>query len=289
MQSQQTLLLSSISTQVANQAQWFQSTQLEQIRSLNTIASLPSSADAFEFSRAIRNRRRTAALMNPTEISKFRKWHSSKDVFPVLIAQGRGLMTSARDFAVDYVEILRSNKAPVIWLLPHTSIISEKPVSLNDTLLMLVIQLIQLNPRVLAEGSFPILPCHFQDAVPDEHNLEERSWRLLERCLEGMETLYIVVDLSFVHIVVNNNYARAATFLRRLQSILTARTGGGLKLVLASWISGRGLESNELDSLQRPQIFVDGPISRLSKRRVNRSNHLLVTGRAALRKRLVSL
>jgi hypothetical protein len=224
--------------------------------------------------------------MNPTEIARFRKWHSSKDVFPVLVAQGRGLMTSARDFAVDYVEILRSNRAPVIWLLPHTSISSEKPVSMNDTLLMLVMQLIQLNPRVLVEGSFPILPCHFQDAVSDERSLEERGWRLLERCLEGTETLYIAIDLSFVHTVVNNNYARATSFIRRLQSILTTRAGGGLKLVLASWVSGRGLESGELDSLQRPQIFVDGPVSRLSKRRVNRSNHQLVNGRAGTRRRL---
>lgn len=219
--------------------------------------------------------------MDYKEISKLQKWHNSQEAFPTLIAQARGLRTSATDFAVDYVEILRANRIPVIWVLPHTNIFDENTCSLSEILLVLVMQILDLNPRVLLEGTFPVSIHHFQDIVSQESKPEDRAFNLLARCLEGVDQLYILIDMTLINATVNGNSARASTFLRRLQLVLSSRPGGGIKMVLASWKSAAG-QTKQQGLENSPQIYVDGPLAGLSRRRLNRSNRILSIGQATL-------
>jgi hypothetical protein len=223
----------------------------------------------------------TPTLINCEEISKLQHWHNSQDASSTLVAQARGLRTNATDFAVDYVDLLRAHDTPVIWLLPHTNIFEEEVCSLNDLLLVIVMQILDIYPRVLVEGSFPVTINHFQDLESRGSEAKEHSFDLLARCLEGVGRLYILVEISLVNAIVNDDRARANAFLRRLQLAISSRQDGGVKLVLASWKSVRG-QSNQQYPENSAKIIVDGPVAGPSRRRVN--HRVLSIGQAALRR-----
>lgn len=272
-----------ISSHLADQSRWIQSSQIAQIRSLKTITSLPSPTRSLDFCRSLRNRRMSSILIDQGEISKLQRWHTSQDASSALVAQARGLRTTATDFAVDYVDILRAHNTPIIWLVPHTNVFDEEVCSLSDLLLVLIMQILELYPRVLLDGSFPVTINHFQDIESQESEAEDCSFDLLARCLEGVERLYILVEMTLVNAVVNDNSTRARAFLRRLQLFLLQRQNGGIKLVLVSWKSVRG--QNDLQYPERSaKIYVDGPVANLSRRKVN--HRALSIGRAALSRSL---
>jgi hypothetical protein len=258
---------------------------MAQIRSLKTIASLPSSIESLDFCRSLRSRRMNPVLMDSKEIAKLQWWHNSQDAPSTLNAQARGLRTSATDFAIDYVDILREKSTPVVWILPHTNIFDEKVCSLSDLLLVLVMQILEFHPRALVEGSFPVTIHHFQDIESRETEAEERSFDLLARCLATVDRLYIVVDMSLINAIVNDNITHANAFLTRLQLILSSRPGGGIKIVLASWRSTGG-QDNQQYGKSTHQICVDGPLASLSKRKLNRSSRALAIGQTTLRRSL---
>lgn len=278
-------MTTNISNQLEDQTQWIQSSQIAHIKSLKMISSLPSSASSLEFCRSLRNRRRAPALIDLGEISKLERWHKSQNTSSTLIAQARGLRTSATDFAIDYVELLRDNNTPVIWLLPDTNIFEEKNYSLSDVILVLVMQILELNPRVLVEGSFPVTINHFQDIEAQQTESEEDGFILLARCLERISQLYILVDMSLINAIVGYKSTRAAAFIKRLQEIITSKQHGGVKLVLASWKSA----SDQTFGDNNPQIYVDGPLGGHSKQKQGRSNRMLSIGRTTLRRSLYSV
>lgn len=269
-----------ISNHLAGQAEWIQSSQMAQIRSLKIIAGLPSSVGSLDFCRSLRNRRKTPALMDENEIAKLQWWYSSREAPSTLNAQARRLRTGSTDFAVDYVDILRANSIPVVWIVPHTNIFDEKVCSLSDILLVLVMQILEVSPRVLAEGNFPVMIPHFQDIGSQESEAAERTFELLARCLAGIYHLYIVVDMTLINAVVNDNSTRANAFLMRLRLMLSSRPG--VKLVLASWRPVRGLSNQDSESIY--QINIHGRLAGLSKQRVNRSSRTLAIGQTALRR-----
>jgi hypothetical protein len=269
-----------ISNHLAGQAEWIRSSQMAQIRSLKSIASLPNSVGSLDFCRSLRNRRKTPALMDENEIAKLQWWYSSREAPSTLNAQARGLRTGSTDFAVDYVDILRANSIPVIWIVPHTNIFDEKVCSLSDILLVLVMQILEVNPRSLAEGNFPVMIPHFQDIESQESEAAERTFDLLARCLAGIYHLYIVVDMTLINAVVNDNSTRANAFLMRLRLIISSRPG--VKLVLASWRPVRGLSNQDSESIY--QINIHGRLAGLSRQRVNRSSRDLAIGQTALRR-----
>jgi hypothetical protein len=77
-------------------------------------------------------------------------------------------------------------------------------------------QILDLHPRILVEGTFPVAFSHFQDIESRDFESEERSFDLLARCLEGVDQLYIVIDMALINAIVNYNTARASSFRRRL-------------------------------------------------------------------------
>jgi hypothetical protein len=270
-----------ISNHLASQSQWLQSSQIAQISSLKPITILPGPTASLNFCRSLRNRRRVPALMDAREISKLQTWHNNPTAPSTLIAQSRGLRTSATEFAVDYVDILREKKRPVVWVLPHTNIFEDKICSLSDMLLVLVMQILELYPKVLVEGTFPVTIHHFQDIEAWKAESEERSFVLLKRCLEAVEKLYILVDMALIKAIVNDNSATASGFLTRLQEIVSSKPGGGVKLVLASWKSVAG-ETGQQFLSNGPQVYVDGPLGGFARRNINRSGRMLAIGRSNL-------
>jgi hypothetical protein len=225
----------------------------------------------------------SSILIDKGEISKLQRWHTSQDASSNLVAQARGLRTTATDFTVDYVDILRAHNTPVIWLVPHTNIFDEEVCSLSDLLLILIMQILELYPRVLFDGSFPVTINHFQNIESQESEAEDSSFNLLARCLEGVERLYIVIEMTLVNAVVNDNSTCARAFLRRLQRLFSQCQNDGVKLVLVSWKSVRG-ENDHHYPESSAKIYIDGPVANLSRRKVN--HRALSIGRAALRRSL---
>jgi hypothetical protein len=218
--------------------------------------------------------------MDENEIAKLQWWYSSREAPSTLNAQARGLRTGSTDFAVDYVDTLRANSIPVVWIVPHTNIFDEKVCSLSDIILVLVMQILEVSPRALAEGNFPVMIPHFQDIESQESEAAERTFDLLARCLTGIYHLYIVVDMTLINAVVNDNSTRANAFLMRLRLILSSRPG--VKLVLASWRPVRGLSNQNSESIY--QINIHGRLAGLSRQRVNRSSRNLAIGQTTLRR-----
>jgi hypothetical protein len=225
----------------------------------------------------------SSTLIDHGEISKLQRWHTSQDAPSTLVAHARGLRTTATDFAVDYVDILRAHKTPIIWLIPHTNVFDEEVCSLSDLLLVLIMQIIELYPRVLVDGSFPVTINHFQDIEKQESEAEDCSFDLLARCLEGVGRLYILVEMTLVNAVANDNSTRVTGFLRRLQFFLSQRQNDGVRLVLVSWKSVRGQNDYQY-SESSAKIYVDGPVANLSRRRVN--HRALSIARATLSRSL---
>lgn len=146
-------------------------------------------------------------------------------------------------------------------------------------------QILELHPRALVEGSFPVTTHHFQDIESRESEAEERSFDLLARCLAGVDRLYMVVDMSLINAIVNDNITHANAFSTRLQLILSSRPSGSVKIVLACWRSMGG-QNNQQHRESTHQICVDGPLAGLSGRRLNRSSRVLSIGQTALRRSL---
>ncbi|KAF4872035.1 ATPase family AAA domain-containing protein 3 [Colletotrichum siamense] len=108
----------------------FQNMQIDAIRSAVLIADTPVAADSLDWCRSMRNRRRQKAFtqLPLPEISKLKLWVSDSSS-SLLLAQGRGVATSALDFAADFIDIVIDHDYPVIWALP--SIIFDSKQHLN--------------------------------------------------------------------------------------------------------------------------------------------------------------
>jgi hypothetical protein len=268
-----------ISTYLVGQAQWIQSSQMAQIRSLKTITNIPSFIRSLQFLYFLRNRRKAPVLMDNNEIAKLQWWHNSQDAPSILIAQAHERRASSIDFAVDYIDLLRANNIPVVWIISHTDVFDEKVCSLRDILLALVMQILELNPGVLAEGSFPVTIQHFQDIESQEYDAQGPSFDLLARCLAGIDHLYVVIDTTLINAIVNDPGTRVDEFLTRLQRILSSKPG--VKIVLTAQRSVRG-PNNKHNTESIYQINISGKLVGLKRQRVKRSRRVLAVGETAL-------
>jgi len=86
-------------------------------------------------------------MIDSSEIKKLQNWHKTLDGSPTLTTEARGISYSATEFVIIYLDILRANKTPVVWVLPRTNIFDNNARSLGDIVMLLMIQILELRPK----------------------------------------------------------------------------------------------------------------------------------------------
>jgi len=255
------LAIISLTDQLTHQAGVLGQQQITQIKSMPSLAHLPDPEECLKYCRSIKMRRRTHLLLHPSQISKLREWHETPGAFPILITHGRGLRTIARDFAVDLLEVLRASGVPAIWTLSHTHSDLEIGVSTTDILLSLSMQALLLNPQGLNGSPSAISSNHFQSALT-----EEQAFKLLDRCISGVSKLYIILDMAVVNAALDYHDTLINAFIQKFLNLLLAKSGGGIKLVVAAEEFNSNFEVEEQDLLDNSRIFVGGQSPGIIKR-----------------------
>jgi hypothetical protein len=260
--SNQSLSSLNVAHELAHQTDILRQQQMIQITSMPALSHLPNAEECLSYCRSIKTRRRAHFLIDPSQISKLREWHEDKDAFPILVTHGRGLRTIARDFSVELLDTIRASGVPAIWVLSHTTSDENIVLSLTDILLSLSTQALVLNPQVLNDSVNPISNYHFQNILD-----EDQSFQLLGRCLRGVSSLYVVLDMTVVNAAVDYNTARVSDFVQKFLNLLLSRPENGIKLVIAAEEFENTFEIEEQELLDESHIVVGGQSPGPLKRR----------------------
>lgn len=209
----------------------------------------------------MRNRRRQKSFTQvpPQELIKLKIWVSDSSS-SLLLAQGRGVTTSALDFAADFIDIVIDYDYPVIWALPSIMIDSIKetaPVSMSGVLRSLINQILIINPDLVVEGINPLSAHHFKS------DMTIKNWfHVFDQCIAGTARLFVVIDMSLIEMASQHEEAEAQSFgtdefVEQMMAVVSRKVSGGLKVVVASWRfhSFTHLDSEEV--FKRNYVYTD--------------------------------
>ncbi|KAH8195786.1 hypothetical protein TruAng_010060 [Truncatella angustata] len=192
-----------------------------QILSLPIMAHLPTPGQAMNYCRSIRNRRRQRYHLAAPTVRQFEDWSRGAASSFIFTSAANGQIS--RDFLVDSVEMIKSSQRSVVWVMRYENY-WEKPLTSIDLLKVLVLQCLQINPRVLRTSPFPPTVASFLDAV-DEHD-----WlSILNRTVMGLPMLYVVLDADVVNAAVNRDKIAAT---RLLESFTRIASSTSVKVVV---------------------------------------------------------
>jgi hypothetical protein len=122
----------------------------------------------------------------------------------------------SKDFLVDIVGLIREASVPVIWALRFKDF-WDKPFTSTDLVKTLINQALQINPDILTSGSHPPTVASFRDAV------DERDWlKILDRLLQGVPMLYIVLDADLVGYAIRQNGFETTKLLELFTRVVTS-------------------------------------------------------------------
>jgi hypothetical protein len=281
-----------------DQKQFFCNAQMEDIRSALLLEDTPAPDDSLSYCRSLRTRRRlkTPTQLQERELLKLREW-LSHPASSILLAQGQGVRTSAVDFATDFLDAAMEKGFPVLWALPSSAgeggTAAQQP-SLRGILRSLVLQALGLDSSALRDGVNPIRMQHLRKL-----SSAEQLFKILERCLESIPRLIMVIDTGIIETAVDRNgedmynddyddgreFPNLGRFVQRVSDMVQNRDKGGLKVVMVSW---RFRASASLDASDvfddEQQIYTDG--GRRMERMMRQPKHRAVFKRR--NERLVS-
>jgi hypothetical protein len=122
----------------------------------------------------------------------------------------------ARDFAVDMIDLVYAAQIPVVWALDPT-FDTQLRLTPMDVLKYITLQVLRLNHAMLNERAVTLSAAQFQSTTT------ETGWfSMLGSALEGLQQLYIIIDLELL----TKSAASTQTWLEefpRLFSELSAR------------------------------------------------------------------
>lgn len=244
----------------------FQTAQIDAIRSAILVADTPVAAESLDWCRSMRNRRRqrSSTQLPSSALYKLKLWVANS-TSSLLLAQGRGVTTSALDFAADFIDIVIDHDYPVIWALPSIVVQSSEmtqPVSLSGVLRSLISQILTANPDLTVEGINPLTVRHFQSAM------NTRQWfDIFDRCITSATRLFVVIDMSLIEIASQHDEAEAQffgkdEFIEQMIGILSRKVAGSLKIIIASLDSEEVVNENHIwtdrgrrvEMMKRPRL-----------------------------------
>jgi len=160
-------------------------------------------------------------------MNMLKDWATSNDS-SILISEARGIKTSSRDFAADLLDALLEANIPAIWSLPIS--VDEENMTLENLLVVLIIQAITLNPGVLSDNVNPVSVMHFKATRTID------DWfRIFQRCLRGIKRLFIILDLILINKVLKKDRSlELDEFIGKLDDLCRSHDGI-LKIVALTW------------------------------------------------------
>ncbi|KAK7917990.1 Nacht domain protein [Apiospora marii] len=281
-----------------DQKQFFRSAQLEDVHQLMLDQGTPDSESSLAFCRSMRRRRvqKLATQLPTASIPTLKAW-ANEPTSSLLLAESRGIRTSALDFAVEFLNAVLERGCPIIWALPFLaespqwsdqgvasvagSIKPSRP-SVIGILRSLVLQALQLSAAALTETNNPVTMRHLRGAVTIEH-----WFQLLDRCVSTLPALFVVVDISVLEAAIGGRRTadddgeedkedeeegdgseepyRVGDFVDRMSEMI-ARRGrhGSLKVVIAA------VNFREAASMEADEVFGDMCISTDRGRQIGR-------------------
>lgn len=125
---------------------------------------------------------------------------------------------------VDLIDLIRDTKLPIIWALRYANY-WDSSTNCIDVLRMLVLQALQMNPRVLAQGPNPITFTHMREAA------SAADWLcILARALHGLPRIFIALDSGLLSHVTTNNKSEAT----ELVDLLLSGLPGSVKIFVSA-------------------------------------------------------
>lgn len=236
------------------------SIQLNQILSISFLEKLPSSGESLEYCQSIRRRSKRRMELPLPEVSRLADWAALRR-HSLLILRG-GSLTTSKAFMIDLIDLVRDTKLPIIWALRYANY-WESSSTCVDVLRMLVLQSLQMNARVLAQGPNPITFAHLREAA------STTDWlRILARALQGFPRIFIALDSGLLSHVTTNDKSEATG----LVDLLLSGLPGSVKI----FVSAANLQPTYVDECRTDKVCVtlpmDGRIDRrgtLRRRRVD--------------------
>ena len=222
------------------QADTLCSIQLNQILSISFLEKLPTSGESLEYCQSIRRRSRHRMALPLPEVSRLSQW-SALQTHSLLILQGGSLAVS-KAFMIDLIDLVRDTKLPIIWALRYANYWDSSTTCI-DVLRMLVLQALQMNPRVLTQGPNPLTFTHMREAA------SAADWlRILARALHGLPRIFIALDSGLISHVTTNNKSEAT----ELVDLLLSELPGSVKL----FVSAINLQSTYMDECSEGKACV---------------------------------
>ncbi|KAH7125898.1 hypothetical protein EDB81DRAFT_201955 [Dactylonectria macrodidyma] len=124
--------------------------------------------------------------------SQLQEWGAVVESSQVLIHGSFRNRHLARDFAIDMIDLISGAGVPVVWALDPTHDSTTLLTSV-DVLKYITLQVLRLNHTMLNERSTALNAARFQSTT------SEAGWfSLLGAALEGLQQLYIIIDLELL-------------------------------------------------------------------------------------------
>ncbi len=117
---------------------------------------------------------------------------------------------------INLIDLVRESKLHIIWALRYPDY-WDSPSTSIDILRMLVLQALQINPHVLAQGSHPITVAHMREAATEQEWLD-----ILARALQGIGRVFLALDSGFLAHATANDKHQATELVESLRSNLSS-------------------------------------------------------------------
>lgn len=145
----------------------------------------------------MQQRRRDRSKLILPNTNDLQKWADQK--YSSFLVTESSTSQTVKDFLVELLQVIREARFPVLWALRFADY-WESDLTCIDILRMLVLQALQINPDALTVGSNPVTMTHLREAV------DEAGWlSILNRALQGVQQIYIVLDADLLSHVTNHN------------------------------------------------------------------------------------
>jgi len=183
---------------------------------------------------------------------------------------------TARDFAVDAIDLISSAQVPVVWALSAQGLESGAFGPL-DIAKYLVSQILQLNHNLLNERSASLSAARFRSARSCQ------DWfNVLGSVLQGLEQLYIIVDVDLLGQDMHEDIPWPDRFMQLADGLASKSIHTAVKV---AFICSRRQHKSRLGSLDRHRVLEipEGRKSRVKK--AERVQHRASRNSAASQKR----
>ncbi|KAK0744482.1 hypothetical protein B0T21DRAFT_357894 [Apiosordaria backusii] len=205
----QTLQLK-ISQDVTSSKQMISHVQLGQILSLSFMECLPTSGQCLAYCRSFWLRRQGSHPPGRSDLILQTIKSKEESSFMVIEKSSR---SEAKDILIESISTIRRCGLPVLWALRSPGL-QESTITSIDVIRMLLYQALEINSSAM-NTPYPITIAQLREASSHEEWL-----LLLKRALQGLPTVYIIIDSDVVEHVTNRDRTAATKLLMEFVKVL---------------------------------------------------------------------